>query len=524
MDRRELLKAGLALSAFGLSPALIRAAAATASNDPGQPFDFAWLKGQARELAAKPYVDDHTPLPAPIAHLNYDQYQSIQYRADHSLWREDKLGIELRFFHMGLFFNKSVTLYEVVDGRAREILYDPQRFDLGKSGVDGKLLPKTLGYAGFRVNHHINPDIDLAAFLGASYFRAVGVDKQYGMSARGLAVDTGMPRPEEFPMFTHFWFEKPGKHAGNLVVYALLDSPSIAGAYRFNLKPGRSFVMDVDTALYPRQDIERLGIAPLTSMFKNSENDRRLDDDFRPEIHDSDGLAMWTGAGEWIWRPLVNPVGLRFNMYSDENPRGFGLLQRDRDFDHYQDDAVFYDKRPGVWIETVGSWGPGAVTLVEIPTKDETFDNIVAFWNPKQAPKPGSETLLSYRLHWGRTPPVAPERATVVATRTGLGGVVGQPRERFSWRFGVDFTGGVLPLLARKAKVEPVIWVSRGTTEITSARPLDSINGYRALFDLVPDDSPEPINIRLFLALDGEPLTETWLYQYNPPPVDQRKY
>jgi glucans biosynthesis protein len=227
---------------------------------------------------------------------------------------------------------------------------------------------------------------------------------------------------------------------------------------------------------------------------------------------------MWSGGGEWIWRPLANPEQLRFNAYADNNPRGFGLLQRDRSFDHYQDDGVFYERRPSLWVEPKSGWGKGAVQLVEIPTADETFDNIVTFWNPEAKPQPGQELLYAYRLHWGTQMPFAPNMASVVASRTGVGGVVGQKRKYFSWRFAVDFAGGDLALLGKDAKVVPVISTSAGAVEITSARPLESIRGYRAMFDLkVPDDVKGPINLRLYLAAGGNALSETWLYQWTPP-------
>jgi glucans biosynthesis protein len=276
-------------------------------------------------------------------------------------------------------------------------------------------------------------------------------------------------------------------------------------------------VMEVDAALYPRKEIARLGVAPLTSMFVYGENDRRMANDWRPEIHDSDGLAMWTGSGEWIWRPLVNPASLRFSAFLDQNPRGFGLLQRDRNFDHYQDDGAFYDRRPSLWVEPKSGWRKGSIQLVEIPTVDETFDNIVAFWNPTEKPQPGQELLFSYRLYWGAQIPVNPPLAQVVATRTGLGGYVGQKRKYFSWRFVVDFAGGDLSMISKAIEVEPVITASRGQIEFPSTRPLDRVRGYRVTFDLKPtDDSLEPIDLRLYLRANGQPLTETWLYQWTP--------
>jgi glucans biosynthesis protein len=486
------------------------------------PFDYAILKGQARALAARAYQPPAAHLPPEVDKLNWDQFQSIRYRQDHALWGDDQLRFRAQFFHLGLYFKTPVRMHELVDGQARELAYTPDLFDYGKSGLQGVPLSKDLGFAGFRLNFHSDLERDITAFLGASYFRAVGGEWQYGLSARGLAVDTGFPRPEEFPNFVAYWLEKPAKQANSITVYALLDSPSISGAYRFIITPGDTQTMDIDAALYPRKEIERLGIAPSTSMFQYGENDHRKANDWRPEIHDSDGLQMWTGNGEWVWRPLTNPAQLRFNAYLDENPRGFGLLQRDRDFNNYQDDGVFYDKRPSLWVEPKSGWGKGSIQLIEIPTIDETFDNIVAFWNPETKPQPGEELLFAYRLYWGAQPPVKPPLAHCVATRTGIGGIVGQKRSYFSWRFAVDFAGGDFSLVGGRAQIQPVITTTAGKIELTSARPLASINGWRVLFDIVPTPSTDPIDIRLFLSYDGQTLTETWLYQWTPPPLNER--
>ena len=465
MHRRELLKSAGALAFAGSSfmrwTDVLAAQSGLRHMGKPQPFDYAWLKGQARALAGEAYREQVASIPAEVEQLDWDQYQAIRYRPGHSLWAQERARFQVRFFHLGLFFRKPVRMYDIVGGVAQEVAYDPAMFNYGKSGLDGRKLPTDLGFAGFQVLHHNDLTRDIAAFLGASYFRAVGAEMQFGQSARGLAVDCGLGRPEEFPMFTSFWFEQPAPDSGTLTVYALMDSPSITGAYRFDIQPAATLVIDVDAALYPRKSIERLGIAPLTSMFQYGDNDRRVADDWRPEIHDSDGLAIWTGSGEWIWRPLTNPSILRFNAYLDENPRGFGLLQRDRNFENYQDDGAFYDRRPSVWVEPRTGWGKGSVQLVELPTADETFDNIVAFWNPEQKAQPGQEMLFSYRLHWGSVMPVASPLARVVATRTGIGGIIGQKRRYFSRRFMLDFAGGDLAMLGKDAKVEAVITASR---------------------------------------------------------------
>jgi glucans biosynthesis protein len=534
--RRELLKTALVLATGQLSRAPLAGAAAAPTaaasptatgTGPAKAFDYAWLKGQARFLAGNPFQASKDILPPTMGALSYDQYQSLRFRTDRSLWGDAGLPFRLAFFHVGRGFAQAVHLFEVIEGQAREILYDPSMFEFDKAGIDPAVMRDRAGFAGFRVQFVTDWKDDIAAFLGAAYFRAVGGDtRQYGLSARALAVDTAFPRPEEFPRFTSFWFERPAKGQASITLYALMDSLSVAGALRFQIAPGGTQVMDIDSAIYPRKPIERLGIAPLTSMFFYAKNDRRGVNDWRPEIHDSDGLSIWTGGGEWIWRPLTNPAQNHLNSFFDENPRGFGLLQRDRNWDHYQDDGVYYDRRPSLWVEPKSGhgWGKGAVQLFEIPTVDETFDNIVAFWNPAEKTKAGQEMLFSYRLYWGTHMPYASPLAQTIATRTGIGGTVGQKRQYYSWHFAVDFAGGELGALQKDANVEAVISTSKGTTEHITAHYIEEIKGYRALFDIrPPEDSNDIIDVRLYLRIDNRPLTETWIYQWMPPSVKERK-
>ena len=529
MFRRRFLQTGAALAAAAIPwPDALAAQPARPSSlkrlGAAVPFDYARLKGLARSMASAAYQGSTSELPPAIAKLTWDQWQSIRFRDDHSLWFGEGLRFRVQLFHLGFTIKKPVRIYSVENAQAQELSFDPALFDYSRSGVDARTLAANLGFAGFRLLFHGDWKRDIAAFQGASYFRAVDGELQYGMSQRGLAIDCGLPRPEEFPDFVAYYLERPARESSQLTVYGLLDSPSLTGAYRFVIDVDDTLVMDIDAALYPRKSIERLGIAPGTSMFLCGPNDRRVDTDWRPAIHDSDGLQLRTGAGEWLWRPLVNAPALRVNSYADESPRGFGLMQRDRNFDHYQDDGVFYDRRPSVWVEPKGNWGRGSVMLVEIPATDETFDNVVAFWNPSDKPQRGQELLFGYRLYWCRYNPASCPLAQVYATRDGVGGIVGQKHSYFSWRFVVDFAGGDFSLLGEEAHVEPVISASRGTIEIASARPQRAINGRRAMFDLrLADDSLEPINLRVFLALNGQPLTETWIYQYTPPPPEQRR-
>ena len=528
MNKRQLLQKSAATLAFaGLPGAALflgRSAHAVPAKPLGQaqPFDFAVLKGRARALTGLAYKAPPSTLPGPLAKMDWDTWQSIRFKDEHGLWKDQKLNFQAKFFHLGFTVTTPVRMYEVVGGQATELAYDDEMFDYAKTGIKPGELPASLGFAGFRLNFYNDWVRDVAAFQGASYFRAVGADRQYGQSARGLAINTGGAQPEEFPNFVAYYLERPQPGSNTVTVYGLLDSPSTTGAYQFVMTPGENYIMEIDAAIYPRTTVRNVGIGPLTSMYQHGENDKRMANDWRPEIHDTDGLQMWSGSGEWIWRPLVNPPGVQTSTFSDENPRGFGLMQRDRDFNHYQDDGVFYDKRPSVWVEPKGNWGQGEVRLVEIPTVDETFDNIVAFWQPKEPLQAGQERLFSYRLTWGAFGTARSPLAIAVATRTGIGGIVGQPRKRFSWRFAIDFSGEVLAKLPRSALVEPVITASRGKIELTSARPLDAINGWRALFDLVPDDSSAPVDLRLYLKAGNKTLTETWLYKYLPPPPAAR--
>lgn len=516
MKRRDLLAKLATLAAWGaLGPVGLRPAKAWAGKaETGQAFSREWLKQEAKRLSQTPYAPPGNDLPDWIAHLDWDAYQSIRFRKGHALWAREHLPFQARLFHLGLYFKHPVRIHEVVAGLAQPIHFDRRMFSYGQQ-IKAPETVGDIGFAGFRI--HARPDFerDMFAFLGASYFRAVGATKQYGLSARGLAVDTGLSRDEEFPIFRAFWLERPAADAATVTLHALLDSPSVSGAYTFVVKPGDSTVMEIEAELYPRRPIERIGIAPLTSMFLNGENDRRVADDFRPEIHDSDGLSLHTGADEWIWRPLVNSPVVRVNSFLDNNPKGFGLLLRDRNFDHYQDDGAMYHRRPSAWVEPLDDWGQGAVQLVELPTVDETFDNIVAYWNPAEPFEPGQERRFRYRLSWGSEPPVRPSLATVVATRLGAGGIPGQERRVPARKFVIDFAGGRLSQLPENAKVEPVITLSRGGIQEPAARPLRGTNAWRCNFDLV-STGREPVDLRCYLRDKQGALTETWLYQWTP--------
>jgi glucans biosynthesis protein len=481
-----------------------------------EPFDFETLRFHAKRLAAQRYQPRPNQVPKFLLDLSYDEHRRIQINPGRAWWRDERLPFQLQFFHPGFIFNHPVQLHELDDHRARDIEFDRNQFIYDHVDLAGSL-PETMGFAGFRILYDLNkPGDELGAFLGASYFRLLCRKAVYGLSARGLAVNTAEPDGEEFPTFEEFWVQKPAPDARELVVFALLDSPSVAGAYRLAILPGTATVVRVRAAVYRRTAAKVIGLAPLTSMFWHGENSRTTHGDFRPEVHDSDGLLLQRGSGEWLWRPLVNPAQLRVAAFADENPRGFGLLQRDRDFDHYQDLEANYHLRPSIWVEPVGAWGAGAVRLAEISTPDETSDNIVAFWVPANLPPLDEPFEFEYRLYWFLDAARRPPAGFVAATR--LSSVQKEPALT---RFLVDFDGPYLNGQPADPTIEPVVTVGTGAGLVPDTVTIQKNfnNGtWRVTFAVRPDGSGRAVELRCFLRKSPHvgSLTETWSYLWNP--------
>lgn len=529
IDRRSLLAAAASSLALSALAAPLRALAAASGLKLGksEPFSFERLVNEMQQQAATAYVRDKSMPPGVLDRIGYDEHGKIKFDPEDALFLDGPGQYPVTFFALGKYFRVPVHMF-VLSGageaaNAREILYDPGYFNM-PANSPARELPKGAGFSGFRLQESRLGDVrkldwhsnDWAAFLGASYFRGIGELGQYGLSARGIAVDVVTPgRLEEFPNFTRFYFVPPAAGTNQMLVYAALDGPSLTGAYRFLLQRDNGVVMEVDARLFPRRDIDQLGIAPMSSMFWFSETSKPTAIDWRPEVHDSDGLALWTGAGEYIWRPLNDPASASVSTFDDKAPRGFGLLQRDRVFDHYLD-GVRYDRRPSLWVEPLEDWGEGAVQLVELPTNDETEDNIVAMWVPKQPAKAGSRLRYRYRLQWCATAPHETDLARCVATRLGRGGEPGRPRPKGVHKFMVEFLGGPLATLPFGVKPEPVLWSSSGTFSyvFTEAVP-DGVPGHwRAQFDFT-GAGPKVVDMRLYLKNDAQTLSETWLYQYH---------
>lgn len=495
----------------------VMAQSAPSPDAAGVAFDFDVLTDDMRALAQSAHV------PAPKAEgfftdFDYDDYQAVQFNPKQARWAGPEAGVHLHAFHLGWLFAEPVNLFEVDAGIARPIVFltdDFLYYDRVKDRVPAhEPLP---GVAGFRLNAPLNR-VDLfdevIAFLGASYFRAVGRGNGYGLSARGLAINTGLGKPEEFPRFSRFWIEKPVPFARNITVYAALESESCTGAYRFVITPGTDTKVDVTARLFFRAEVDQMGIAPLTSMFLFSEKNRSEFDDFRPNVHDSDGLIIHRRDGDTIWRPLNNPVRLSESWFAEESPKSFGLMQRDRDFANYQDAVSHYERRPSLLIEPLGDWGRGAVRLVEIPTQQEVNDNIVAFWVPEAKAVPGEMREFSYRMNWGALPvDAAMDTAFVLETRAGVGGVSGVENSDGTRKFVVDFAGGMLASLPADAEIKPMVAISGGSIAVQTLSKIEGPNIWRLVLDVLPETG-ETVELSAHVAGYGRKLTENWLYQW----------
>ncbi|MEP2782781.1 MAG: glucan biosynthesis protein G [Pseudoruegeria sp.] len=507
MLRRDVLTG---LMAFAASPAIGQNMPST---EPGLQlgdaslFDETTVREKARALAAKSYVAPRR-IPAAWTDIEYEDYVSIWFDSRNALWFDEAAApLEVDVFPPGLYYPHPVDI-AVVDGKnARPVQFDMAVFD--KTDKFPNLpVDDTLGYSGLRLRAELEtPGIhtEFAVFQGASYFRAIGTGDVYGLSARGLAIDTAEQNGEEFPEFRAFWINRPDPGNKTFVLHALMDSPSCSGSYKFTITHGQPLIMEVEATLFARADMTHVGIAPLTSMFQFDETNRDRFSDFRPAVHDSDGLLILNGADETLWRPLANPKNLQISAFRDENPKGFGLMQRAREFGDFVDLFAHYHRRPGLWVEPGEGWGAGAVTLVEIPTDDEIYDNIVAYWRPDGGLSAGQEHKMSYRLVWGDDSAFG-AGLRVLNTRIGDAfetGII----------VAIDFEDG--PELPEDLEhVETMIWASAGDVDNGILQRNPETGGARLAFKFNPSDVGL-IEFRAQLRLDGAPLSETWLYRWT---------
>jgi len=461
-----------------------------------------------------------------IPEIDYSTYRAIRYAPEKALWK-DKHLFEVQFFHPGFLYKKPVKI-DWIDqqGNLESASFNPDlyQYNLSAKSLESKIGEQyqqaKLTHAGFRLHFPLNNSEykdELIVFQGASYFRFVGPEQLYGLSARGLAIDTASAKGEEFPRFTHFWLVEPEANQSNIIVYALLDSPSVTGAYRFEIQAETQTKVRVKAKLYARTQVDKLGIAPLTSMFLHGENSHKFIDDFRPEIHDSDGLLMQGQHGDWTWRSLNNPGQLRVNSFAYPQIKGFGLVQRDREFSHYMDIEAGYEKRPSIWVETESNWGPGRVELVEIPTRSETNDNIVAYWVSDTPLQAGQSREFNYTLSSFNSILPAQQKAFVYRVRNGWATLPGDsnPPPKSHRQFIVDFKGGAINQLSEKLPVKADLSLSDGAYKDLAVEKLPEQDGWRVRFRLIPKDET-PVDMRLSLKFRSQSVSEVWNYVWYP--------
>jgi glucans biosynthesis protein len=472
---------------------------------PAVAFDFEDVAREAERVARAPY---RKPAPAdPGLAMSYDAYRKLRFKSEHSTWRDSSTPFELRYFALGRNFTRPLVLHEIVGGEVRPLKLPPHAFDGTASSA----------VAGFRVHRWVGEprrSEEVGAFLGASYFRLVAQGLRYGLSARGLAVDTVGGEGEEFPEFTTYWLQRPQPGDTEVRFYALLESPRVTGAYGFVLRPSAgNTVAEVRARLILRAPVARLGLAPLTSMFLGGENQPPVQD-YRPEVHDSDGLQVLSGSGEWLWRPLVNPRGTFVTSYAMVSVRGFGLMQRDRAFTSYQDLEAHYELRPSAWVEPLNDWGPGRVELLQFHTPDETHDNVGAYWVPDKLAAPGQPMEFAWRVTITDSKPLPPG-AWVAQSRFGHGYREGKlPAGRM--QFHLDFAGPALQGLSE----EDVEAVATGNANVRDMRvialPNPAVQGWRVTLDYERVNPQQPVELRAFLRAGSRTLSETWSHALPP--------
>jgi glucans biosynthesis protein len=505
--RREFLKLSLVGALAAVSGAL---ESARAFAEPlGQPAPFAPenVLTLARELAKSPFKPPNSTLPDPFNNLTFEQYTSIRRVPGTAIWGDAHGGFALEPLNRGFIFATPMELYLVEVGLSQKVIYDRALFDFGKLQVPPEL--GNLGFSGIRILRGGGGEgwKDAAIFQGATFFRSLARGQSYGVSARGLSIRTGDPQGEEFPLFRALWIEKPSPAADALVIHALLDSASLTGAYRFTLHAGDATIIDTELTLFARAAVDHLGLGAMAGMYLLGGLDHRRGDDVRLGVYDVTGLQILTGAGEWIWRPVANRETLQISTFSDQNPRGFGLLQRNRNFDSFGDDEAHWELRPSLWIEPIGDWGDGEVMLLEIPSDSENNDNIIAQWRPKNGIAQGSSVSFAYRQFWCWTPPAHSDGAIAMNSRVGT---IGKRR-----RFVVEFVSDQFADPQTAAEASPMIDAKPGQIVAIRVYPYKERRSVRVVFDLDPG-SESFCELRMVLKAANKPVSETWLYRWTP--------
>ncbi|KNY20406.1 glucan biosynthesis protein D [Methylobacterium sp. ARG-1] len=514
---RRAVLAGAVGTAAGFLPAIPRAAEpdrgtypATTLPGAGAPFEANTLADIARARAAAPYAAPRTDdVPAVLKGLSRDAYEAIHPVPGRAVWAGRDFGYEIEPLLRGSIFDTPVSLFTVENGRVQPLAYDKD--SLIAANIALPELTADTAFSGFRLRARFSDGGDVsnfALFQGASFFRLVAEGQDFGINARALALRPADSRGEEFPLFRALFIEAPAP-GQPIVVHALVESESATAAFKLTLTPGReASVAGIDGTVFARAELDHIGLGGMQGSYLFGPLDRQKVDDLRAAAFSVEGLSIRNGYGEPIWRPVHNPEALQVSAFLDRGPKGFGLMQRARAYDDFEDDRRHWEQRPSLWIEPQDDWSEGAVTLLEIPSDSELNENVFAYWRPKAKLTKGGEMRFLCRQHWskGWPDPLPPELARVKDSRCGRGST-GTRR-----LFAVDFQGDGL---ARPEEIEVALSASAGTITRQDRFHYPERRTLRVLFELDPG-SERASELRLGLRRGQDRASETWLFRWTP--------
>lgn len=519
-SRRHFLKGlglGLLLTACGAPLSALPEPRSRASSRARARTIFNEIEALARKRVKAAPLGPPAPISEQLMGIDFETYRSLEFRNDRAFFRDTNNYIELQLFQRGHYYGRDVAIHiHEADGTRRELSFDPSRFNYEGSLRD--LPVEELGYAGLRLHAPINRGDyhdEFLVFLGASYFRGIGRGHVYGLSGRCYCIDTGLEGAEEFPEITALHLVRPAPNETSAFIVAEVRSPRSEAAFYFEVMPGDETVLDVEGAIFLREDVPNLGLAPLTSMYLFGEDRPGRFSDYRPEIHDSDGLVLHSANGERLFRRLRNPRETTLSSFRLDHPQGFGLLQRDRSPMSYLDHHDRYEDRPSGYIEPIEGFERGVVRLLEFSTELESDDNITAFFVPDEVK---AEMRVRYRVRFLSGEPLPEAGFRVARYRRGLPKSNFKPVLDGSQLIVIDWEGGKMDALDA---LEPIVTAEGATIEGARLIALPELGALRMEF-IVRFESDAPAELRAFIREGESARSETFSYLLEPGFEDER--
>lgn len=481
-------------------------------NVPVMTFRADTVAGLAEGLASKAYKFVRPDLPASLAAITPLQAEKIRFRPERRIWQDGSPGFVLEPIHRSRLYPAMVPVFLVEKGAAAQLPFRPGDFDYG--GAKLPAISADAGIAGIRILYRNGGGTadEVARFYGPDLFQAIGRNQTFGLAARPVIVRTENDKGEERVELRAIWVERPAPADSQIVLHGLLDAPSFAGALRMTVRPGAATITDSEITIFPRRNIARIGIAGMAASHFTNGLGPRVIEDVRPAAHEASGLEMHSGANEWIWRPVINPARLQVSAFTDPDVQGFGFLQRNRQFVNFLDDRAKWHRRPSLWVKPIGTWGPGQVTLFEVPSRSAANKNVLAYWHPKESVKAGQRTRFVYRQFWSWTPPEQPPLAIVTRSRRGK-----LPREKAApaQRVLVGFSGANLFADGKLRNIAIAAGAGKAKVLATRLFAAPDAKSVFAVMDFDPG-SEQLAELRLQLRIGDAPASETWLFRWTP--------